>query len=370
MANLVTMRESVHPSAAFAFVVLEKRLMSLTCRAPCAALVLAALLSAPVCGQPDSPPKLTTELLRRHVQAQLDTRPTGLKGVAALVELKTLAGLTYQGGQVRWEVTATQALTAEQRTQVVKTLQSFVRTSLGQASDNPVSIPLEQIQVIVKTSDPEVTPKPVRQVPPAAPTVQYYFVSTSCCGHGYWVAGWAPAPSMSAGTAHGVRAAGRSARAAAARADGALLATPPRLVAMRAGSDRAVQDVSPLGDEQAAAAAGPTPTLVPPDAKADDAPRFFSRGYHYYWQGDHEAALAHLEVAVVLNDQDARYWLYKALAERALGDERAPDSVRRAAELQQQSLPGSQHARSALERVQGPEREWLDATLRARAAGR
>jgi hypothetical protein len=91
-----------------------------------------------------------------------------------------------------------------------------------------------------------------------------------------------------------------------------------------------------------------------------DAPRLFWRGYQLYWQGDRRAAWREFEAAARLADDDARYWYYKALTERAMGrDDDAEKSRRRGAALQASARPSAEAVGKALERVQGPERMWL-----------
>lgn len=94
-----------------------------------------------------------------------------------------------------------------------------------------------------------------------------------------------------------------------------------------------------------------------------DAETFYVRGTRLYWEGRYGEALANLRAAVALRDLDARYWSFKALAERALGDVTAAASLRKAAALRQQKLPDADDFALALERVQGAERRFLEAPL-------
>ncbi len=72
-------------------------------------------------------------------------------------------------------------------------------------------------------------------------------------------------------------------------------------------------------------------------------------------------ALALLIRATELDAQDARYWYFRALAERALGQMRmAKDSARRAAALRILHRPDETEIGLALERVQGAERRFLN----------
>ena len=63
-----------------------------------------------------------------------------------------------------------------------------------------------------------------------------------------------------------------------------------------------------------------------------------------------------------MNGQDARFWYYKALAERALGAaEKAEASAARGRELHAALRPKADLVAAALERVQGQERRFLNA---------
>lgn len=85
------------------------------------------------------------------------------------------------------------------------------------------------------------------------------------------------------------------------------------------------------------------------------------RARTFYWQGDVEIALALLIRAIELNAQDARYWYFRALAERALGQmEMAKYSARRAEALKILHRPDETEIGLALERVQGAERRFLN----------
>ena len=94
----------------------------------------------------------------------------------------------------------------------------------------------------------------------------------------------------------------------------------------------------------------------------DPASRQFWLGYGDYWNGDYDKALAHFRDAIWLNNQDARYWYYQALAQRRLGQEvAARESARRGRELQSGVKPRSDLVTAVLERVQGDDRDFLEA---------
>lgn len=93
---------------------------------------------------------------------------------------------------------------------------------------------------------------------------------------------------------------------------------------------------------------------------AKDPSALYWRARTYYWQGDKGAALALLIRATELDAQDARYWYFRALAERAVGEnEAAKESARRAAALKMLRHPDELQIGLALERVQGAERKYL-----------
>jgi hypothetical protein len=107
--------------------------------------------------------------------------------------------------------------------------------------------------------------------------------------------------------------------------------------------------------------------------KVRDAPDLYVRGFRAYADGEYETALVFLEAATALVDDDARFWVYRALTERALNDlSAAQQSVERAAELRRQGKVISTVLASALESVQGPTRTWLREAMDAadRTAGR
>ncbi|HVS37236.1 MAG TPA: hypothetical protein VMS17_16865 [Gemmataceae bacterium] len=105
-----------------------------------------------------------------------------------------------------------------------------------------------------------------------------------------------------------------------------------------------------------------TSPLEQPQANSVDAIRTFWIGYRSYWQGDYDRALASFDAAVRVNDQDARFWYYKALAERALGEmDNAEASAKRGRELHAALKPKADLVGAALERVQGQERRFLNA---------
>jgi tetratricopeptide (TPR) repeat protein len=99
--------------------------------------------------------------------------------------------------------------------------------------------------------------------------------------------------------------------------------------------------------------------------KPADGMTFFWRGYSLYWQGDHQEALRRFEAATKLTD-DARFWYFRSLAERATGDNTAAEaSLGRAARLHVAGFPRADVIGQALERVQGAERVRMGRALDA-----
>ncbi len=97
------------------------------------------------------------------------------------------------------------------------------------------------------------------------------------------------------------------------------------------------------------------------DRKSDEADRLFWVGYRSYWRGDFDKALVSFDAAVRIDDGDARFWYYKALTERALGDfDRADASVRRGRLLHAADRARAGLVSAALERVQGADRRFLN----------
>jgi hypothetical protein len=96
------------------------------------------------------------------------------------------------------------------------------------------------------------------------------------------------------------------------------------------------------------------------DLDATDAPALFWRGYKHYWRAEYGAAVVYFEAATILVEEDARYWYYRALSERSLGESRAAQrSLARAIELHEAGKPRADRIGVVLERVQGPLRLWL-----------
>lgn len=87
--------------------------------------------------------------------------------------------------------------------------------------------------------------------------------------------------------------------------------------------------------------------------------RLYSNAYNLYWSRRYQEALVHFAAATLVAD-DARSWIYRGLSEAAVGDEEAGvRSIRRGWDLANSGRGASGLSR-ALERVQGPQRHWLE----------
>jgi tetratricopeptide (TPR) repeat protein len=114
-----------------------------------------------------------------------------------------------------------------------------------------------------------------------------------------------------------------------------------------------------MGDESAAPPRRRMPRVTPGVNADPDA--LFWRGYQRYWEGRYEEALDYLDTAVAVRAHDPRSWSYKALAERKLGNDReAAVAAQRAMALRKEHRPGTPDIATVLERVQGPDRAFLN----------
>jgi hypothetical protein len=94
--------------------------------------------------------------------------------------------------------------------------------------------------------------------------------------------------------------------------------------------------------------------------KPEAAPELFWTGYKLFWQRDYHTAWQQFDAAVRVRATDARFWYYKALTERILGDAEAAEASRQqGARLEARSGSQAEDLGKALERVQGEPRLWL-----------
>ena len=92
----------------------------------------------------------------------------------------------------------------------------------------------------------------------------------------------------------------------------------------------------------------------------------FQEGVSFYWHGDAATALDLIMTAVERDPQDAAAWYFKALTERSLGRlTEAKESVLRGAALETLNRPATSPLGVTLERVQGPDRQFLRSAMTA-----
>ncbi|MFO0939034.1 MAG: tetratricopeptide repeat protein [Gemmataceae bacterium] len=95
---------------------------------------------------------------------------------------------------------------------------------------------------------------------------------------------------------------------------------------------------------------------------ADRANRLFGLGSDAYFDGRYTDAVAALEDATKANPADARVWYYLGLSRWATGDRKAAiEAFKAGGQWESRSVNSSKIVGSALERVQGPARQALDA---------
>ena len=156
---------------------------------------------------------------------------------------------------------------------------------------------------------------------------------------------------------------------AAARkdADNALQAIAGRLRAAKLLGDQArTQDILTAIDAILVERSGgkverpaPIPVMEKPDPEL--AERAFSSGLRFYYAHDYEHAEVQLQTALRNNQQDARVLYFLGLARLPQGKvDAAQDDFRAAAALEKQGLPDTTTINTLFERIQGPERQFLN----------
>src|SRR5262249_40447003 len=94
--------------------------------------------------------------------------------------------------------------------------------------------------------------------------------------------------------------------------------------------------------------------------KKGDATTLFWKGYEAFHDKEYASAWKSFEAATRLSNGDARFWYYRALAERALGDKKAAEASRQAGiKAEKKRDTKKDELAFALERVQGERRVWL-----------
>ncbi len=86
----------------------------------------------------------------------------------------------------------------------------------------------------------------------------------------------------------------------------------------------------------------------------------YGKALDAYWDKDHRAALEMFWILVSNEPGDSRFWYYKALTERAMGDATAArGSAQRGAALEYLDPEQAKMVNNVLERVQGLDRQFL-----------
>jgi hypothetical protein len=307
-------------------------------------------------------PDLTQPLLRERVQLFLRTAEarTLLNPIAPLVRLRAdqIAWEVQAGRPVRliWAYEATRQLSERERLAVAENLRGVLRQVFGTFRGGLLS---EEDRTIVfgvtrftPAAVPSPQPIPQPETPPApstppstggggapastaqAVTVWYYPCGPYSCGYypcwsyGYW-------PSLVSSYYYPVVVAAPAPAIAGASASSSVRLSPP--------TDGMAREL-----------------MLTRSRKMTDPDLLYRQARTLYWQGDSEAALELLTRAIELDAQDARFWCFRALAERALGDQTAARaSAERGAALRLLQKPNSAIVGLALERVQGAERWFL-----------
>ena len=92
--------------------------------------------------------------------------------------------------------------------------------------------------------------------------------------------------------------------------------------------------------------------------------KHYARGVHAFWQGDFGTALSELDNAVSLEPTEPLHWYFRALTYKRLNrNRRAQHDALMGAHLEQ-SADDNQRVGTALTRVQGKLRLWLEAYRR------
>jgi hypothetical protein len=307
-------------------------------------------------------PDLTQALLRERIQLFLRTAEarTLLNPITRLVRLRA-DQIAWEGRAGRptrliWAYEATRELSERERIAVEEVLRGVLRQIFstfrgGLLSEEdrtavfavtrftPAAVPLPQ-----PYPQPETPPAP--STPPSAggggarassaqPATVWYNPSWYYpCGYypcgGYWY--WPPLVSSYYYPV--------------------VVAAPAPVVAVASASSPA--RVSPPTDGLA------RELMLIRSRKATDPELLYRQARTSYWQGDSEAARELLTRAIELDAQDARFWYFRALAERALGDQTAARaSAERGAALEMLHKPSIATIGLALERVQGADRWFL-----------
>jgi hypothetical protein len=96
---------------------------------------------------------------------------------------------------------------------------------------------------------------------------------------------------------------------------------------------------------------------VPESATAE---KLYADALWLFWENNFKSSRDHLAAAIKQSPRDARMWYYKALSDKALGDETAArQSAENGAALEILGMTDKHSILAALERVQGKDRRFL-----------
>lgn len=90
----------------------------------------------------------------------------------------------------------------------------------------------------------------------------------------------------------------------------------------------------------------------------------FGAGVHLFWRGSLNQALQEFENAIVLNPQDPKFWYLRALTRRKFNDVAGAQHDALVGAFLERSGAKDLSLSTALSRVQGPDRYWLEAFRR------
>jgi|LSQX01.2.fsa_nt_gb tetratricopeptide (TPR) repeat protein len=104
-----------------------------------------------------------------------------------------------------------------------------------------------------------------------------------------------------------------------------------------------------------------TPTLGSNTSFLVAAKDHFIHGYHAFWRGDYKSALDRFDNAVQCNPREAKYWYYRALTFKQMGNEgRAQADALLGAKVEQRGAGVRKPLDVSFSRVQGDLRQWLE----------
>ena len=322
--------------------------------------------------------QLTSAMVRGQVDRLLAGRPALVKELESRVVLD-VANLSYhkpsEGLALTWRVPR-RNLPSDEESAVRKQLLEVLVVALGLFNGGLVSpkdlerlAPNIKVQFVDRTASAPPTP---------APRTGSYAVwrpVCGCCGT-TWILEWhSYSPATAPGAAPERLGAPRSVSlfappsytypAAVTHTEPVVVERAPILHPAEAPPSWAANTVG----ANAATPAAPTArswelTFPRDDQLVNDYPKdalvCYTRGRAAYLRHDYGEARAYLTHAVKLNDQDARFWYFKALAELAM-DRRdlADPSAQRGKDLAARSLPAAEPIRLALAGVPARARQFF-----------